>query len=134
MKQLQKPTLEQLKEEIVQEIALEKFNTDYEALIDFLRRNGATEELLIVDSLKPVVQLFSYLEKYCKNCLQVHELVARLKNDRDMQTLLQETVNLKVKVLGLNSRVHAIEDLFQHIAAPPAATPAKASKRRKRNA
>ena len=113
---------------------LEKFNTDYEAMIDFLRRNGATEELLIVDSLKPVVQLFSYLEKYCKNCLQVHELVARLKNDRDMQTLLQETVNLKVKVLGLNSRVHAIEDLFQHIATPPATTPAKASKRRKRNA
>ena len=113
---------------------LEKFNSDYEALIDFLRRNGATEELLIVDSLKPVVQLFSYLEKYCKNCLQVHELVARLKNDRDMQTLLQETVNLKVKVLGLNSRVHAIEDLFQHIATPPATTPAKASKRRKRNA
>ena len=82
------------------------------------------------------------VEKTDDDGTTAHVVIPEYKDERSIQSdggrtakrFRKETVNLKVKVLGLNSRVHAIQDLFQHIAAPPAATPAKASKRRKRNA
>ena len=91
-------------------------DSDYQALRLLLHSNDATEELMIVDSLKPVVQMFSYLEQHCQNCSQIQELVSRMKNDRAMQTLLRTTVTLPADVHDVNSRIYALQDVFQEIA------------------
>ena len=109
-------------EDIGSNEGIQKFDSDYQTLRLLLHSNDATEELMIVDSLKPVVQMFSYLEQHCQNCPRIYELVSRMKNDGAMQTLLRTTVTLPADVHDVNSRIYALQDVFQEIA-PPVTTP-----------
>ena len=97
---------------------LRKFYRDDEALRSLLRVNDATE-LMIVDSLMPVVQMFSYLEPHCMNSQSVHCLVSGLRTDQDMVAQWRAPMTLQTiqaDVHDLNSRIYAIEELFQAIA------------------
>lgn len=93
---------------------LQKFNEDYDKLTNILRRYEATDELTIVDSLKPVVQLFFYLERYC-NCPSLHELVSKLNNDHDIQAFLQPTTTIQDDIHALTGRIYSIKGLFQNV-------------------
>ena len=65
-------------------------------------------ELLIVDSLKQVVQIFSFLKRY-SNIPTVHDLVLSLMKYSERQIL---------DIYDLNDRIPAIKDLFQIVCQP----------------
>ena len=52
----------------------------------------------------------------------MHELVSSLKNDNDIQTLLQVTATIQDDIFDLNGRILAIKDLFQNVSRPYMAT------------
>ena len=95
---------------------LTKFDKDYKTVLDILRSNDAAEELLIIESLQPVVRIFSLIEQ---DYQQIHELVSRMKNEGG----LRETAPLPTHVLGLQSRIHSIQDLFHNVVPPPPTSP-----------
>ena len=101
---------------------LRKFNEDYDSLVNILRSYDTIDELVIVDSLKPVVHMFSYLERYY-NCQNVGELVSSLNSDRDIQTLLRRTPTLQNDILDTYNRIASIKDLFLTVCHPPAVAP-----------
>ncbi len=87
---------------------LKKFNEDYSALLSYFPHQDTAYELLIADSLKQVVQIFSFLKRY-SDIPTVHDLVLSLMKYSERQIL---------DIYDLNDRIPAIKDLFQIVCQP----------------
>ena len=96
---------------------LQRFNEEYDTLLNVLKSYDTKDELLIVDSLKPVVRLFSSLQRFC-NCTTVQDLISILINDNDMQTDLPVSATVQNDGSDLTDRIPAIKDLFQSVCQP----------------